>query len=446
MQKTSPNSMRIACIGNLYQPVPAVEYGGTQRSMAQITAFQAAICGHDITLYAPSDSSMIDFAHTIADKLGLASRVYDQTIEIDTANGRQGRIRLESAGMASSGYESPREEETRQNKRLIAAMLRDDAQKPFDVVHCHARPLMRSGLGQSDVAHKTVVHQHNAIIEPTYGENPYPLICISESQAQLMRAQYNAKVIGVVPHGMDSFTYRLSHSHAGYLAWIGRFLPEKGADRAIQIAKAANMPLVIAGMVYDKKPESARHYNKDVAPFIDRYDPAFLTRAVTMSSAELAGEIQRIRAETGLANPVIFAGPANDEQKQALYGNAMATLFPISWPEPFGLVMIESMACGTPVVAYRSYAGEDCGAVAEVIDNGLTGYAFDAANARDGIASAVRGVQACMHLDRTDVRQIFDEKWSSERVVQQLDQIYQSVLVTRPGMRVAETFDASLQL
>lgn len=429
--------MRIARIGSLSQPVPAVEYGGTQRSMAQMTAFQAAIRGHDITLYAPSDSGIIDFTRDIASKLNLASSVSTDGLSIDVvnANGKVGRVRLESAGLASIGYDIAPEEEDRQHAILINALLRDEAARPFDLVHCHVRKFMGAGLVRSGLHKKTVVHQHNAVLEASYQRHPYPLICISDSQAELMRSKYSADVLAVVPHGLDSFTHSFSATHAGYLAWIGRFLPDKGADRAIKIAKAANMPLVIAGMIYEKKPESARHFNEDVLPRVDHHDPEFLNRTARMQPAEVRAEICRIQAETGMASPVIFAGPANDAQKQALYGNAMATLFPISWPEPFGRVMIESMACGTPVVSYRSYEGIDCGAVREVIDDGVTGYTFDAHDARHAIDSAVRGVYGCMHLDRANVRQIFDMKWTSERVARQLDDVYRFYMAALPGVR-----------
>jgi glycosyltransferase involved in cell wall biosynthesis len=257
-----------------------------------------------------------------------------------------------------------------------------------------------------------------------YRGNPYPLICISHSQAELLKAKYNAIVYDVVHNGLDSYTHSPTTEHAGYVAWIGRFSANKGAHRAIRIAQQASVPLVMAGAIFKRDSDSQRHFDEQIRPHIDIYDPNFLARIAAMSSQEVRAEIASIQSTAGKAAPVIFSGPANNRQKQVLYGNAVATLFPISWPEPFGRVMIESMACGTPVIAYKSVGDVHCGAVAEVIDHGVTGFALSAKDEGDGINQAAKAIRSSTSLDRAVVRRVFDQKWTSERVARQLDNIY----------------------
>jgi glycosyltransferase involved in cell wall biosynthesis len=295
---------------------------------------------------------------------------------------------------------------------------------------------MAKNVFPAGLASKTLVHHHNVRLGRWYCSNPYPLVCISHSQAALLKANYDAIVYDVIQHGLDAYTRSLSAEHAGYLAWIGRFLANKGADRSIKIARQAGIPLVMAGVVYKLNPGSQRHFDEQVEPYVDIHDPRFLTRIAAMTSAEVRAEIASLRAATGKSAPVIFSGPADERQKQALYGNAMATLFPISWPEPFGLVMIESMACGTPVIAYKSIGDVHCGAVAEVIDDGVTGFALSVKDEGDGIAQAANAIGSAALLDRGAVRRVFDQRWTSERVARQLDITYLRFIGNSDGRRI----------
>lgn len=420
--------MRIARIGGLTYPIPAPEYGGTQRSMAQMTAFQAALCAHDITIYAPQDSTIISFTQDVGNKLGLATQVdtNGDSIAIRNPDGRIGRVTFKSGGIHSTGLTDP--DESAKNKELFQVLLRDEREQPFDLIHCHARRLMASSIIPNGLAPKTLVHQHNAGLEKTYERHPYPLICISENQADHMRKDYNAQVFDVIYHGLDSSAYRATTEHAGYLAWIGRFLVEKGADRAIRIAKAADKPLILAGMVYEQKTDSVRHFNEDVKPYIDVHDPEFLNRIQGMQPSAIRQEIAAIEKKTGIKNPAIFCGSANEDQKQTLYGNAQATLFPISWAEPFGRVMIESMACGTPVIGNRQLGAIDCGSVAEVIDQGITGFSIASRNEGDALQRAVEAVALTSTMDRKAVRTHFDQRWTSEINAHRLDAAYRRFL------------------
>jgi glycosyltransferase involved in cell wall biosynthesis len=184
----------------------------------------------------------------------------------------------------------------------------------------------------------------------------------------------------------------------------------------------------LAGTIYEKKPESAEHFNRDIAPRIDYHDDELLTKLAHMTARQAKDAIQVIAAATGKAAPVIFAGSANEAQKQALYGHAMATLFPISWSEPFGRVMIESMACGTPVIANTRIGGIDCGSVREVVQDGVTGLHIDADTEDHSIKLAVEAVGDAARFDRNHVRAVFNRDWSSERVANQLDGIYRAYL------------------
>ena len=172
----------------------------------------------------------------------------------------------------------------------------------------------------------------------------------------------------------------------GYLAFLGRIAPEKGPETAIQLARAAGLPLKIAAKV-DK---ADREYFKErVEPLID------------------GEQIQHI-------------GEIDERQKQAFLGNAAALLFPICWPEPFGLVMVEAMACGTPVIAFQA------GSVPEIIEDGLTGFVVDPDEA---IAAAGR----IRNLDRQNVRKRFEQRFTARRMAEDYVRLYEGLLAQVPS-------------
>jgi glycosyltransferase involved in cell wall biosynthesis len=168
----------------------------------------------------------------------------------------------------------------------------------------------------------------------------------------------------------------------GYLAFLGRISPEKRPDRAIALARRTGIPLKIAAKV----DHADRHYFRDeIEPLLD--DPL-----------------------------VEYIGEIDDAGKAAFLGNAAALLFPIDWPEPFGLVMIEAMACGTPVVAWR------CGSVPEVIDDGVTGFVVDD---EDAAAAAIARLG---ELDRARIRHVFERRFSAEVMARHYVELYQQLL------------------
>jgi glycosyltransferase involved in cell wall biosynthesis len=166
--------------------------------------------------------------------------------------------------------------------------------------------------------------------------------------------------------------FRPSFEAGSYLAFLGRLTAEKGPEAAIRIARAAKMPLRIAAKV----PRGERGYFKEkLEPQIDG------------EQVQLTGEV-------------------NDETKRQFLAGAAALLFPIDWPEPFGLVMIEAMACGTPVIAFKS------GSVPEVIDDGITGFVVQ------GEAEAVEAIGRLSELDRREVRRHFEKRFTTRRMAQ----------------------------
>jgi glycosyltransferase involved in cell wall biosynthesis len=220
-----------------------------------------------------------------------------------------------------------------------------------------------------------------------------PLVSISDAQ----RAPVPwANWLGTVHHGLPADLYAKGNGEGGYLAFIGRISPEKGPERAIEIARRAGVPLTIAAKV-DK---------------VDR-------------------DYYKAQVEPLLNDPLIeFIGEIGDDEKGAFLGDAMALLFPIDWPEPFGLAMIEAMANGTPVIAFRR------GSVAEIVEPGLTGYIVDS------IEEAVAAIPAAKTLDRNAIRRRALERFSVERMASDYVALYGSVLGRDPTAELRQVEDA----
>jgi glycosyltransferase involved in cell wall biosynthesis len=259
----------------------------------------------------------------------------------------------------------------------------------FDILHFHTDllqfPFLRA-LGRPP----SLTTLHGRLDEP--GIYPFyqefseaHLVAISCSQRRSLPKE--AKV-SVIHHGLPSDLLPCTTSPGRYLAFLGRIAPEKGAVDAIGIAVAAGMPLKIAAKV-DKAGKA--YWEETVWPLIER-----------SSNVEYVGEI-------------------NEREKKAFLGNAMALLFPIDWPEPFGLVMIEAMACGTPVIAYPM------GSVPEVIEEGRSGYIVGSVDA------AVKALDKVGELDRRIVRQCFDRRFTVELMTERYVRRYKQLSEFRPA-------------
>jgi glycosyltransferase involved in cell wall biosynthesis len=250
----------------------------------------------------------------------------------------------------------------------------------FDVIHFHT-DILHFPLFEK-MAERTLTTLHGRLDMKDLPEayrrwHRFPLVSISQAQrAPLPFAHW----FGNVPHGLDQATYRVPERPRGdYLAFLGRISPEKRPDRAIAIARAVGMPLKIAAKVDRADRE---YFDQVIRPLLHGPD-------------------------------VEFVGEIGDDDKSSFLGHAHALLFPIDWPEPFGLVMIEAMACGTPVVAWRH------GSVPEVIDEGVTGFIVDSV---EGAAEAIRRLEG---LDRPRVRQVFEQRFTAQAMARAYVELYE---------------------
>ena len=257
----------------------------------------------------------------------------------------------------------------------------------FDVLHFHVDMLHFPMFEQC--AHRTVTTLHGRLdlkdLWPAYQRWPrFGLVSISNDQRQPLS---EANWIATVPHGVPAKRYTFQRRAAGgYLAFLGRISPEKRPDLAIKMARAAGIPLKIAAKV-------------------DAADRTYFESTI----------------EPLLRGPgVEFLGEIGDADKSAFLGDAVALVFPIHWPEPFGLVMIEAMACGTPVIAW------DCGSVQEVVEHGVSGYivhSFD---------EALAALQRISDLDRGEVRATFERRFTSTAMARAYLDVYEQLAESRP--------------
>lgn len=253
----------------------------------------------------------------------------------------------------------------------------------FDILHFHIDqfqfPLFRSIAGRT----VTTLHGRQDLPDllPLYiGFDDMPLVSISNDQRRpVPKANFAATIYHGLPINAHTPTFQ---PKGGYLAFLGRISPEKRVDRAIQIARALGIPLKIAAKV-------------------DRVDEVYYRT-----------EIEPLLKEPG----VEFIGEINEQEKTRFLGDALALLFPVDWPEPFGLSMIEAMACGTPVLAFR------CGSVPEIIDEGVTGIVVE--TMEDAIAALPRVIA----LDRHKVRQRFERRFSATRMAEDYVDLYRTLL------------------
>jgi glycosyltransferase involved in cell wall biosynthesis len=252
----------------------------------------------------------------------------------------------------------------------------------FDVVHFHVDYLHFPLSRRQPISQVTTLHGRLDIpdVVPLYQSfREMPVVSISDAQREpLPWANWQATVY----HGVPEDLYRFRGQPGSYFAFLGRISPEKRVDRAVEIARQVRMPLRIAAKV-------------------DRVDKDYFEGVV----------------EPLLRDPLVdFVGELGDGEKDEFLGNAYALLFPIDWPEPFGLVMIEAMACGTPIIAYRG------GAVPEVMEEGRTG--FIVRELEDAVAAARR----VRELSRDRCREVFEKRFTSRRMASDYLQVYERII------------------
>jgi len=277
------------------------------------------------------------------------------------------------------------------------ATLRDLMEKvyqqadDFDVLHCHLDYWPFSLLSRQRTPFLTTLHGRLDLAELTRVYDCFedvPLVSISDAQRRpLPRGNF----IGTVHHGLPPNLLTPQGTPRDYLAFLGRICPEKSPDRAIRIARGAGLKLKIAAKVDRVDRE---YFETTIRPLIDG------------DQIEMIGEI-------------------GDAEKPAFLSGAKALLLPIDWPEPFGLVMIEAMACGTPTIAYPA------GSVPEVIDHGVTGFIVH------DESSAIAAVSRLDHLSSSAIRARFEQRFTARRMAEDYVALYRRMAVkSRPVLRV----------
>ncbi len=348
--------MRIAQIAPLFEAVPPKLYGGTERVVSSITEELVAM-GHEVTLFASGDSVT---AATLAP-------IRDEALRLDPG------VKDWVAWYAR-----------------MMEMVRRRADE-FDVLHFHTDYFPLSLFSRQPTPFVTTLHGRLDLPEFKMIYETFPeaaFVSISDHQR---RPIPDLNWVRTVPHGIPERRLTPRPGGQDYLAFLGRISPEKGADKAIQIAEAAGMRLKIAAKVdvADKK-----YWDEQIKPLIER------------------------------SACVDFIGEIGEADKAEFLSGAHALLFPIDWPEPFGLVMIEAMACGTPVIAFP------LGSVPEVVDHGLTGYIVP------DEAAAVSAVGSLGRLDRTLVRRQFERRFTARRMAEDYLSVYEELSVrSRPLLR-----------
>lgn len=349
--------MRIALVAPLAESVPPRLYGGTERIVSYLTE-ELVRQGHDVTLFASGDSRTSAELHAVLPRaLRLDSSVRDPTAYL--------ALQLE--------------------------IIRDRARE-FDVLHFHSDPLHLPLLRAMGIDNAmSTLHGRLDLPEylPLYSQFlDARLVSISDHQRTPLR---HCRWMGTVHHGLPVNVCGFNPAPRGdYVAFLGRFSPEKRADRAIEIARRAGVRIRLAAKV----DAADRRYFKDVI-------------------------------EPLLSQPhVDYVGEIGERDKREFLGNALALLFPIEWPEPFGLVMIEAMSCGTPCIAWRA------GSVPEIIQEGANGFIVDS------IDDAAEAVHYAARMDRHRVRRCFERRFSAERMTHDYVEIYRRI-ATRQASRVA---------
>ncbi|HEX6441397.1 MAG TPA: glycosyltransferase family 4 protein [Stellaceae bacterium] len=261
----------------------------------------------------------------------------------------------------------------------------------FDVVHSHVDYLAYPLLQRLGVPHVTTLHGRLdiAVLQRIYEcFDDVPVVSISDAQR---RPVPQANYVATIQHGVPERLLLPGFGSGGYLAFLGRISPEKAPDAAIRIAQRAGMPIRLAAKV-------------------DKVDRRYFEKAV----------------EPMLGFPgVEFVGEIGDDQKAEFLGNAAALLFPIAWREPFGLAMIEAMACGTPVIAFRRAS------VPEIIDDGITGFVVDTEE------QAAEAVSQAARLDRSRVRRVFEERFTGRRMAEDYLNVYRRLMAREQPLRQA---------
>jgi glycosyltransferase involved in cell wall biosynthesis len=341
--------MKIAQVAPLWERVPPPTYGGIELVVSRLTD-ELVRRGHDVTLFASGDSQT----------LARLEAVYPRALRLD-----------------------PKVKEYTVYEMLELSQVYQLA-KEFDVIHSH---LGISALPLASLVSTPTVHtlhgsftSDNQIVYTHHQKQPY--VSISNAQRQI-----NLNYVSTVYNGIDpeDYAFVAQPQEPPYLAFLGRFSPEKGPHHAIAIAKQTGWRLKMAGKV---DVVDSKFFEQEIAPHID-------------------------------GQQIQYLGEIDHAEKVELLGNAAVTLFPITWQEPFGLVMIESMATGTPVIAIN------LGSVSEVIAEGVTGFVC---SSYDQMAAKI---PAALELNRQTCREYIENKFSVIQMVDGYEAVYEKIIKDR---------------
>ncbi|KAB0682631.1 glycosyltransferase family 4 protein [Aureimonas leprariae] len=343
--------LKIAQISPNIFPVPPIDHGGTERIVADLcTALSCS--GHDVTLFAPSDSATESTLVSRLPSLAALEREYGKVPPSIPAV-------LEAVQM-----------------ELLRRRLHE-----FDVVHCHGEFAHAAMLGERRGRSVTTIHWRVDELDRRlfFAAFPdLPVAAISASQESGIPLPNRA---GIVHHGIERDRYAPSFEPGRHLAFVGRMTDQKRPDTAIRVARAAGLPIRLAGTVDVGNPT---YFEREVRPL--------------------------------LGGDAVYLGPLADGPKRELLAGASALLLPVDWPEPFGLVMIEAMACGTPVVAWNR------GSVREVVEDGVTGFVVE------NEAEALEALGRIGELDRRLIRQRFEARFTADRMAADYVAIYRTLM------------------
>lgn len=343
--------MRIAQVAPLYESVPSKHYGGTERVVSWLTE-ELVRRGHEVTLFASGDSR-------------TAARLVSVC---------QSSLRTDPACRDPLAYHV-----------LMLEHLAKRADE-FDIIHFHVDYLHFPISRRIRTPHVTTLHGRMDVPElvPVFQEfDDVPVISISMAQRRPLPF---ANWAGNVYHGLPADLLQFHAKPGKYLAFLGRFSPEKRPDRAIEIAKRSEMPLKLAAKVDRADRE---YFESTVKPLLNS------------SLVEYVGEI-------------------NDREKSDFLGNAFASLFPIDWPEPFGINMIEAMASGTPTIAFP------CGSVPEIMSDGVTGFVVNS------IEEAVDAIRRVPQICRKACRREFERRFTAPRMTSEYLALYKAFVQPEP--------------
>lgn len=361
--------MRIAQVGPIYWPVPPPRHGGIELMLSWLTE-ELVRRGHEVTLFATGESK--------------TSATLDATEPVRF-------VMHPNQGTDGRDREAISEHYQRRTEAHIARALARAGE--FDVVHGH--------FGRHDfaaftagVATPTLMTYHMPIDRALHLRHlettPCHFVALSRSHRGTLPG-----ISGLVPHGIRVADVPFSASSGDGLVLVGRMVAEKGVHHAITVAKETGLPLTLVGKSYVKKQDKARYFQERIQPHVDD---------------------RQIRYTDALPNT----------EARALMGQARAFLMPIEWEEPFGLVMIESLATGTPVIAFRR------GAAPEIVEDGVTGFVVDTV---EEMVAAVRKID---RIDRAACRRAAEERFSVGHMVDAYERIYQEIIAAGPRRYASE--------